>query len=88
LQEHEAMIHSFKNDYSRVLFRIHALEQKKKEYEDRIETLEMSMAFIKSNGTADAMRIQHLEERLEDVVATMATMSDCLCLCNKEVCVL
>jgi len=87
LQEHEAMIHSFKNDYSQVLFRVHALEQKKKEYKDRIKTLEMSMAFQESNGTADAMRIQHLEECLEDIVATMSAMSDHLCSCNKEVCV-
>ena len=88
LQEHETMIRSFKDDYSQVLFRIHALEQKKKEYEERIETLEMSVAFMESNGAADAMRIQHLEERLEDVVTTMAAMSDHLCSCNKEVGVL
>jgi len=87
LQEHEAMIKSFEGDYSRVLFRIHALEQKKKEYEERIETLEMSVAFMESNGAADAMRIQRLEERLEDVVTTMTAMSDHLCSCNKEVCV-
>jgi len=79
------MIQSFKADYSRVLFRIHALEQKKREHKDRIEMLEMSMAFVESNGAADAMRIQHLEERLEDVVTTMAAMSERLCLCNKEV---
>jgi len=85
LQEHEAMIQSFESDYSRVLFRIHALEQKKKEYEEQIETLEMSVAFIESNSAADVMRIQRLEERLEDVVTTMAAMSDHLCLCNKEV---
>ena len=87
LQEHAAMIQSFEGDYSRVLFRIHALEQKKKEYEERIETLEMSMAFVESNGGADAMRIQRLEEHLEDVVTMMAAMSDHLCSCNKEVCV-
>jgi len=88
LQEFEAMIRSFEGDYSRILFRIHALEQKKKEYEERIETLEMSVAFMESNGAADAMRIQRLEERLEDVVTTMAAMSDHLCSCNKEVRVL
>ena len=38
-------------------------------------------------GAADAMRIQRLEERLEDVVSTMAAMSDHLCSCNKKVCV-
>jgi len=85
LQEHKAMIWSFEGDYSRVFFRIHALEQKKKDYEERIETLEMSVAFMESNGAADAMRIQCLEERLEDVVTTMAAMSDHLCSCNKEV---
>jgi len=36
LKEHEAMIQSFEDNYSRVLFRVHALEQKKKEYEERI----------------------------------------------------
>ena len=85
LQELEAMIWSFEGDYSQVLFRIHTLEQKKKEYEERIETLEMNVAFMESNGAADAMRIQCLEERLEDVVTTMAAMSDHLCSCNKEV---
>jgi len=85
LQEHEAMIKSFEGDCSRVLFRIHALEQRKKEHEERIETLEMSVAFMELNGAADAMRIQCLEERLEDVVTTMGAMSDHLCSCNKEV---
>jgi len=35
------MIKSFEDDYSQVLFRIHALEQSKKEYIKRIKTLEM-----------------------------------------------
>jgi len=87
LQEFEAVIKSFEDDYSQILFRVHALEQKKKEYEERIETLEMSVAFTESNSAADAMRIQRLEEHLEDVVSTMAAMSDHLCSCNKEVCV-
>jgi len=50
LQEFEAIIKSFEDDYSRILFRVHALEQKKKEHEERIETLEMSVAFMESNG--------------------------------------
>jgi len=40
------------------------LEQKKKEYEERIETLEMGVAFLKSNTQVDTMRIQRLEECL------------------------
>jgi len=66
---------------------VHALEQNKKELVERVKTLEMGLAFTKSNGQVDTMRIQHLEEHLEDVVVTVAAMSDRLCLCNKEVCV-
>jgi len=58
LKENEAIIKSFEDNYSQVLFRVHALEQSKKEYTERIETLEMSLAFAESNGQADVMRIQ------------------------------
>ena len=84
LKEFEMTLHSFEDDYSWVLFRVHALEQKKKEYEERIEMLEMGVAFLKSNMQVDAMRIQRLEECLEDIVATMATMSKHLCSCKQK----
>jgi len=76
------MIKSFEDDYSRVLFRIHALEQAKKEHVNRIEILEMGLAFIELNGQADMMRIQRLEEQFDDLSNAVSMMQGKLCTCG------
>ena len=43
MKEFKTMLDSFETDYSRFLFRLHALEESKKEYAERIESLEMSL---------------------------------------------
>ena len=82
LKENEAIIKSFKDDYSQVLFRIHALEQSKKDQAERIKTLEMGMAFVESNSQADAMRIQRLEEQFDDLLNAVGQTQDKLCTCK------
>jgi len=79
---------SCKDDCAQMLKRIITLEQSSKEQAKRIETLEMGVVFCNSNGQADTMRIQHLEEYLEDAISMIAVMSNHLCTCNEEVCVL
>ena len=54
LKEHEEMIKSFEDDYSKVLFRVHELEQGRKAQLNLIEALQMDDAFYESNGAVDA----------------------------------
>jgi len=79
------MIKSFEDDYSQVLFRIHTLEQNEKEYAKRIKTLEMGLAFAKSNGQADVLRIQCLEEQFDNLSNAVAMMQGKLCTCGVKV---
>jgi len=83
--EFKTMLDSFETDYSRFLFRLHALEESKKEYTERIEALEMSLAFAESNAGVDAMRIQRLEERFNDLSNEVAHMQGQLCTCGGKV---
>jgi len=88
LKEHKMMALACEDKCSCMLKRVIALEQANKEQVEIIETLEMGLVFVESNGVVDTMRIQCLEECLEDIVSTVAEMSNHLCSCNKEVCVL
>jgi len=85
MKEFKTMFDSFETDYSRFLFRLHALEESKKEYAERIEQLEMSLAFAESNAGVDATRIQRLEEQFDDLLNKVAHMQGQLCTCNGKV---
>jgi len=79
------MIRSFEDDYSKVLFRIHKLEQGRKAQINLIEALQMDVAFFESNSAVDTQRIQHLEEQFEDLSSAVAQMQDKLCTCGGKV---
>jgi len=83
--EFKTMLDSFETDYSRFLFRLHALEESKKEYTERIEQLEMSLVFAESNAGADVMRIQRLEEQFDDLSNKVVHMQGQLCTCGGKV---
>jgi len=85
MKEFKTMLDSFEMDYSRFLFRLHALEESKKEYAKRIKALEMGLAFAESNAGADAMRIQRLEEQFDDLSNKVAHMQGQLCTCGGKV---
>jgi len=85
LKEHEAMIHSFEDDYVKVLFCIHELEQGRKAQLNLIEALQMDVAFYESNSAVDVQRIQRLEEQFDDLSNTVAQMQDKLCTCGGKV---
>jgi len=85
MKEFETMLGSFETDYSRFLFRLHALEESKKEYAKRIEQLEMSLAFAESNAGVDAVRIQRLEEQFDNLSNKVAHMQGQLCTCGGKV---
>jgi len=55
LEGHEAMIKSFEDDYSKILFRVHELEQGRRAQLNLIESLQTDVAFYESNtlGTRD-----------------------------------
>jgi len=61
------------------------LEESKKEYAERIEQLEMSLAFTESNARVDATRIQRLEEQFDDLSNKVAHMQTKLCTCGGQV---
>jgi len=88
LKEHEEMIQSFESDYSRVLFRIHALEQGRKSQMDLIEALQMDLAFHEPNSSVDTQRLQCLEEQFDDLLNVVAQMQDKLCTYGGKVRVL
>ena len=85
MKEFKTMLDSFETDYSRFLFRLHALEESKKEYAERIESLEMSLAFAESNAGVDATRIQRLEEQFDDLSNKVEHMQSKLCTCGGKV---
>ena len=85
LKEREAMIHSFEDDYSKVLFRIHKLEQGRKVQLNLIEALQMDITFYESNSTVDAQRVQRLEEQFDNLSNTVVQMQDKLCTCGGKV---
>jgi len=85
MKEFKTMLDSFETDYSRFLFRLHALEESKKEYAERIESLEMSLAFAESNAGVDATRIQRLEEQFDDLSNKVEHMQGKLCTCGGKV---
>jgi len=85
MKEFKTMLDSFETDYSRFLFRLHALEESKKEFAERIESLEMSLAFAESNAGVDATRIQQLEEQFDDLSNKVEHMQSKLCTCGGKV---
>jgi len=85
MKEFKTMLDSFETDYSRFLFRLHALEESKKEFAERIESLEMSLAFAESNAGVDATRIQRLEEQFDDLLNKVEHMQSKLCTCGGKV---
>ena len=85
MKEFKTMLDSFEIDYSQFLFRLHALEESKKEYTERIESLEMSLAFAESNAGVDATRIQRLEEQFDDLSNKVEHMQEQLCTCGGKV---
>jgi len=74
LKEHEAMIKSFEDDYSKVLFRVHELEQGRRAQLNLIESLQMDVAFFESNSAVDTQRIEALEGRLDDLTNLVGHM--------------
>ena len=85
LKEHEAMIKSFEDDYEKVLFRIHKLEQGRKAQMNLIDALQMEVTFFESNSGAAAQRIQHLEEQFNDLSNKVTHMEGRLCTCGDKV---
>ena len=85
MKEFKTMLDSFETDYSRFLFRLHTLEESKKEFAERIESLEMSLAFAESNAGVDATRIQRLEEQFDDLSNKVEHMQSKLCTCGGKV---
>jgi len=85
LKEHEAMIHSFEDDYSKILFRIHELEQGRRAQLNLIESLQTDVAFYESNSAVDAQRIEALEGRLDDLTNLVGHMQSKLCTCGDKV---
>jgi len=79
------MIKSFEDDYSKVLFRIHELEQGRKAQLNLIESLQMDIAFFKSNSAVDAQRIEALEGRLDNLTNLVGHMRSKLCTCGDKV---
>jgi len=68
--------------------RILDLEKVVAEKDQKIEDLQLSLVFCESNGGADAMRLQRLEEQFDDMVNAVAMMQDKLCTCESKVCIL
>ena len=85
LMEHETMIRSFEDDYSKVLFRVHELEQGRKAQMNLIESLQTDVAFYESNSAVDAQRIKALEGRLDDLTNAVGHMQNKLCTCGDKV---
>jgi len=85
LEGHEAMIKSFEDDYSKVLFRVHELEQGRRAQLNLIESLQTDVAFFESNSAVDAQRIEALEGRLDDLTNLMGHMQSRLCSCGDKV---
>ena len=79
------MIHSFEDDYSKVLFCVHELEQGRKAQLNLIEALKMDVAFYELNSAIDTQRIQRLEEQFDDLSNVVAQMQDKLCTCDGKV---
>ena len=79
------MIQSFKDDYVKVLFQVHELEQGRKAQLNLIEALQMDVAFYESNSAVDAQRIEALEGRLDDLTNAVGHMQSKLCTCGDKV---
>lgn len=83
----ESVIDSDHSQFFNSVVRLTEENKKLKElvegYKERIETLEMGLAFANSNGQADAMRIQRLEEQYDDLRRDVSAMQDKLCTCGK-----
>jgi len=79
------MIHSFEDNYMKVLFRVHELEQGRKSQLNLIKALQMDLAFHKSNSSVDAQRIEALEGRLDDLTNLVGHMQSQLCTCGGKV---
>ena len=85
LEGHKAMIKSFEDDYSKVLFRVHELEQGRRAQLNLIESLQTDIAFYELNSTVDAQRIEALEGRLDDLTNLVGHMQSKLCTCGDMV---
>ena len=85
MKGYNAMFASFEDDYSKVLFCVHELEQGRKAQLNMIKALQMDLAFHKSNTGVDVQRIQRLEEQFDDLSNAVAMMQGKLCTCGGKV---
>ena len=85
LKGYDAMFTSFKDDYSKLLFHVHKLEQGRKAQLNLIEALQMDVAFHESNSGVDTQRIQRLEEQFNDLLNKVEHMQSQLCTCGGKV---
>jgi len=75
----------FKRGFLHDSKRADTLEESKKEFAERIESLEMSLAFAESNAGVDVTRIQRLEEQFDDLSNKVEHMQSKLCTCGGKV---
>jgi len=60
------------------------LEKAVTEKDQRIEDLQLSVAFCELNAGTDTMRLQHLEEQFNDLLNAVVLMQDKLCICGDD----